>query len=57
MARSVKDISQAGTGHLKDGSLNLKQTEKVRAKLSKKATARYSLQKLAPVSVEWRKKL
>lgn len=56
MAGPVKDISQAGAGHLKDGGLNLKQTEKVRARLSKKATARYSLRRLEPVSIEWRKK-
>jgi len=45
----------AAKGHLKHGSLLLKQSEKVRKELSNAAKAHYALKKIQPI-LEWRRK-
>lgn len=49
-------VEKIKPGELKGRSLNLKQTDKVRKELSKAAYARYALQKIGPVSLEWKRK-
>jgi hypothetical protein len=56
MAGPAKTVSQDRTGYLKEHGLNLKQSEKVRKNLSKKATARFAMEKLTAVSLDWKRK-